>query len=117
MLGLLPLGHDLSLYYLVLVLVAFGFWLIARTVHSPFGQVLAAIRDSEARAVSLGYRVAHYKLAAYVLSAALAVAQACASLPQIGRLVQPVRFEADLRVTMQALGWRGGVTRLWRSSL
>ncbi|MBP6900264.1 MAG: branched-chain amino acid ABC transporter permease [Burkholderiaceae bacterium] len=72
LLGLLPLADNHALYYLVLALVAFGFWLIYRTVHSPFGHVLAAIRDSEARAVSLGYRVARYKLAAYVLSAALA---------------------------------------------
>lgn len=72
LLGLLPLGDNVTLYYVVLAAVAFGFWLIYRTVHSPFGHVLAAIRDSEARAVSLGYRVARYKLVAYVLSAALA---------------------------------------------
>lgn len=70
--GLLPLGSNLTLYYVVLVVVVAGFWLIHRTVNSPFGHVLAAIRDSEPRAVSLGYRVQRYKLAAYVLSAALA---------------------------------------------
>lgn len=72
LLGLLPLDNDLTMYYVVLVAVGLGFWLIYRTVHSPFGHVLAAIRDSEPRAVSLGYRVNHYKLAAYVLSASLA---------------------------------------------
>ncbi len=72
LLGLLPLADNTTLYYVVLAAVAFGFWLIYRTVNSPFGHVLAAIRDSEARAVSLGYRVARYKLVAYVLSAALA---------------------------------------------
>lgn len=72
LLGLIPLSDNLSLYYLVLVLVAFGFWIIFRTVHSPFGHVLAAIRDSEPRAISLGYRVNRYKLVAYVLSSALA---------------------------------------------
>lgn len=72
LLGLLPLADNLTLYYVVLAAVIFGFWLIYRTVNSPFGHVLAAIRDSEARAVSLGYRVARYKLVAYVLSAALA---------------------------------------------
>jgi len=72
LLGLMPLSDNLTLYYVVLAAVAFGFWLIYRTVHSPFGHVLTAIRDSEARAMSLGYRVARYKLVAYVLSAALA---------------------------------------------
>jgi branched-chain amino acid transport system permease protein len=72
LLGLLPLGSNLVLYYVVLAFVAFGFWIIHRTVRSPFGHVLAAIRDNEPRAVSLGYQVNRYKLAAYVLSAALA---------------------------------------------
>ena len=72
LLGLLPLADNLVLYYVVLAFVASGFWIIWRTVRSPFGHVLAAIRDSEPRAISLGYRVARYKLAAYVLSAALA---------------------------------------------
>jgi branched-chain amino acid transport system permease protein len=72
LLGLLALGNDTTLYYLVLVAVAFGFWIIYRTVNSPFGHVLTAIRDSEARAVSLGYRANQYKLVAYVLSSALA---------------------------------------------
>ena len=72
LLGLIPLSDNLSLYYLVLVVVGLGFWIIYRTVNSPFGHVLAAIRDSEPRAISLGYRVNRYKLVAYVLSAALA---------------------------------------------
>jgi branched-chain amino acid transport system permease protein len=72
LLGLLPLDSDLTMYYVVLAAVGFGFWLIYRTVHSPFGHVLAAIRDSEPRAISLGYRVNQYKLMAYVLSAWLA---------------------------------------------
>jgi branched-chain amino acid transport system permease protein len=72
LLGLLPLSDNLALYYVVLVVVAAGFWIIWRTVQSPFGHVLAAIRDSEPRAISLGYRVNRYKLVAYVLSAALA---------------------------------------------
>jgi len=72
LLGLLPLGDNLALYYLVLAVVVFGFWLVYRTVNSPFGHVLAAIRDSEPRAISLGYRVNRYKLVAYVLSSALA---------------------------------------------
>jgi len=70
--GLLDLGNDLSLYYVVLAITAAGFALIVRTVHSPFGQVLRAIKENEPRAISLGYEVDRYKLLAFVLSAALA---------------------------------------------
>lgn len=68
----LDLGDDLGLYYLVLAIFIAGFWLIYRTVHSPFGQVLTSIRENEARAVSLGYDVERFKLVAFVLSAGLA---------------------------------------------
>jgi branched-chain amino acid transport system permease protein len=70
-LGLLDLGNSMIMYHTLLVIVLFGFWLIWRTVHSPFGQVLKAIRDNEARATSLGYNVDRYKLLAFILSAAL----------------------------------------------
>ena len=68
----LDMGNDLVLYYVVLAIFAATFWLIYRTVHSPFGQVLTSIRENEARATSLGYDVARFKLLAFVLSAALA---------------------------------------------
>ena len=70
--GVLDLGNDLTLYYLVLALAVAGFALIVRTVHSPFGQVLKAIRENEPRATSLGYRTDDYKLIAFVLSTTLA---------------------------------------------
>jgi branched-chain amino acid transport system permease protein len=60
------------MYYTVLAIFAAGFFLIHRIVHSPFGQVLKAIRDNEPRAISLGYRTERYKLAAFTMSAALA---------------------------------------------
>jgi branched-chain amino acid transport system permease protein len=72
LLGVLSLSNDLTLYYFVLAVCLSGFWLIRRIVHSPFGQVLTAIRENEARALSLGYEVDRYKLLAFVLSAALA---------------------------------------------
>ncbi len=69
------LGFDLSsdthLYYLVLAVAAGAFWLIHRSIHSPFGQILKAIRENEPRAISLGYDVDRYKLLAFVLSAAV----------------------------------------------
>ncbi|MSP48153.1 MAG: branched-chain amino acid ABC transporter permease [Alphaproteobacteria bacterium] len=72
MFGFLDLADTLTLYYVVLAIVAAGFLLIYRTIHSPFGQILKAIRENEPRAISLGYRVDHYKLLAFILSAALA---------------------------------------------
>jgi branched-chain amino acid transport system permease protein len=68
----LDLANDVNLYYLVLAIFAGSFWLIQRTIHSPFGQILKAIRENEPRAISLGYDVAKYKLLAFVLSAGLA---------------------------------------------
>jgi branched-chain amino acid transport system permease protein len=68
----LDLAEDMNLYYLVVAIFAGSFWLIQRTIHSPFGQILKAIRENEPRAVSLGYDVAKYKLLAFVLSAGLA---------------------------------------------
>ncbi|HRP95411.1 MAG TPA: branched-chain amino acid ABC transporter permease [Rhodocyclaceae bacterium] len=68
----LDLADDYQLYYVVVALFAGGFWLIQRTIHSPFGQTLKAIRENEARAISLGYDVDRYKLVAFVLSAAIA---------------------------------------------
>ena len=71
MFGVLPLEDTMTLYFVVLAIFVFGFLLIFRAVHSPFGQVLKAIRENEPRAVSLGYKVDQYKLIAFVLSAAL----------------------------------------------
>ena len=70
--GLIDLKNDLVLYYIVLAIVVAAFLLIVRTVHSPFGQVLKAIKENEPRATSLGYDTNRYKLVAFVLSAALA---------------------------------------------
>jgi branched-chain amino acid transport system permease protein len=72
LLGFVNLENDITLYYVVLGIFVLAFLLIFRTVHSPFGQVLKAIRENEARATSLGYDTARFKLLAFVLSAALA---------------------------------------------
>jgi len=78
--GLIDLGHfytvngrplGLNLYYFVFFMFCLGFWIIYRTIHSPFGQVLKAIRENEPRAVSLGYKVERFKLTAFVISASL----------------------------------------------
>jgi branched-chain amino acid transport system permease protein len=72
LLGFINLSDNLAMYYFVLAIFLAGFWLIHRTIHSPFGQVLKAIRENEPRAISLGYAVDRYKLLAFVLSATLA---------------------------------------------
>lgn len=70
--GLIDLRQVFNMYVLVFVIFLGGFLLIFRVIHSPFGQVLKAIRENEPRAVSLGYDTDRYKLLAFVLSAALA---------------------------------------------
>jgi branched-chain amino acid transport system permease protein len=70
--GLVDLSSDLTLYFVVLAIVFGALLLIYRIIHSPFGQVLKAIRDNEPRSVSLGYKVNRYKLAVFVMSASLA---------------------------------------------
>ena len=72
LLGLIDLCNDITMYYVVLAIMVAAFALIVRIIHSPFGQVLKAVRENEPRATSLGYEVARYKLLAFVLSAALA---------------------------------------------
>ncbi|HEX2565841.1 MAG TPA: branched-chain amino acid ABC transporter permease [Burkholderiales bacterium] len=70
--ALVDLNNIWAMYAVVLLVFLGGFLLIYRTIHSPFGQVLKAIRENEPRAISLGYDTARYKLQAYVLSATLA---------------------------------------------
>ena len=72
LLGVFNVHNDLVFYYVVLAIFCVGFLVIYRTIHSPFGQVLKAIRENEPRAISLGYAVDRFKLIAFVLSAALA---------------------------------------------
>ncbi|NLF55861.1 MAG: branched-chain amino acid ABC transporter permease [Thauera phenolivorans] len=70
--GLIDLSDNIAMYYLVFAVFCIGFFIIYRTIHSPFGQILKAIRENEPRAISLGYDVAKFKLLAFVISASLA---------------------------------------------
>jgi len=72
LLGVVDLSSDMTLYWFVAAVFLAGFLLIHRVIHSPFGQVLTAIRENEPRATSLGYRTDDYKLVAFTLSAAIA---------------------------------------------
>ena len=71
LLGLFDMQNNMALYYFVLAVFVLGFVIIQRTIHSPYGQVLKAIRENEPRAISLGYNVDAHKLLAFVISAAL----------------------------------------------
>jgi len=70
LLGVIDLNDPKAMYYTVVAIFLFGYAMIRRIVHSPFGQILTAIRENPARATSLGYKIEDYKLAAFVLSAA-----------------------------------------------
>jgi len=70
--GLIDISHPAAMYVVVLAIFLGGFLLIHRIINSPFGEVLKAIRENEARAISLGYKTDRYKLMAFVLSATLA---------------------------------------------
>lgn len=72
LLGVVDLSDPIAMYYMVFAIFLIGFLIIYRTVHSPFGQILTAIRENEPRARSLGYNVERFKLIAFTLSAALA---------------------------------------------
>jgi branched-chain amino acid transport system permease protein len=70
--GIVDLRNEMTMYAVVLIIFLAGFMFIYRIIHSPFGEVLKAIRENETRAISLGYKTDLYKLVAFVLSATLA---------------------------------------------
>ena len=70
--GIISLQNDMVAYWFIAGIFLAGFLLIHRIIHSPFGQVLKAIRENEPRATSLGYRTDDYKLICFILSATLA---------------------------------------------
>jgi branched-chain amino acid transport system permease protein len=100
----LDLSNQTVLYYFVLAVFLFGFLVIYRTINSPFGDILKAIRENEPRAVSLGYRVDQYKLAAFVLSAALAgLAGATKAIFAQNASLSDVQFAASGEVVLMTL--------------
>jgi branched-chain amino acid transport system permease protein len=70
--GVISLADTMTMYVVVVAIFLAGFLFIHRIIHSPFGEVLKAIRENEARAISLGYKTDRYKLVAFMLSATLA---------------------------------------------
>jgi len=112
LLGLVDLRPDSHLYYFVYGVFVLGFLLVYRTIHSPFGQVLRAIRENEPRATSLGYDVNRYKLLAFVLSAALAgLAGATKTLVFQLASLSDVHWHASGEVVLMTL--LGGMGTVW----
>ena len=113
--GMIDLRNVWAMYALVFAVFVGGFLLIHRTVHSPFGQVLKAIRENEPRALSLGYDVNRYKLLAYVLSATLAgLAGATKALVfELASLTDVHWTMSGEVVLMVLLGGSGPCSGLW----
>jgi branched-chain amino acid transport system permease protein len=111
-LGFIDLANDLNLYYLVLLVFVAGYAIIWRAVHSPFGQVLKALRENEPRAISLGYDVERFKLLAFVLSAALAgLAGATKTLVFVSATLSDATWQmSGLVILMTLVGGMGTLT-------
>ncbi len=109
--GVLNLSNDLTFYYVVAAIFLASILLIYRIIHSPFGQVMKAIRENEPRAISLGYRVHRYKLTIFVISAALSgVAGATKALVfQLASLTDVYWTMSGEVVLMTLLGGMGTV--------
>jgi branched-chain amino acid transport system permease protein len=104
LLGFIDLSNQTILYYFTLVVFLFGFLTIYRTINSPFGEILKAIRENQPRAVSLGYRVDQYKLAAFVLSATLAgLAGATKAIVAQNASLTDVQFSMSGEVVLMTL--------------
>ena len=111
-LGLLDLSNPTQLYVFVAAIFLIGFFIVYRTVNSPFGEVLKAIRENEPRAISLGYRVTLYKLMAFTLSAALAgLAGATKALVVQNASLSDVGFSMSGEVVLMTL--LGGMGTLY----
>ncbi len=111
-LGLIDLSQPMQLYGFVAVVFVLGFLFVYRTVNSPFGEILKAIRENEPRAISLGYRVTRYKLTAFVLSTALAgLAGATKALVVQNASLSDVGFSMSGEVVLMTL--LGGMGTLY----
>ena len=110
--GLIDLSKDINLYYLVMAIFIIGYFIIWRTVNSPFGQVLQALRENEPRAISLGYDVDRFKLVAFVLSAALAgLAGATKTLVFVSATLSDATWQmSGLVILMTLIGGLGTLT-------
>ena len=113
--GVIDLNVPENMYLFVLAIFLLGMFAIWRTIHSPFGHILQAIRDHESRAISLGYNVGQFKLIAFVVSAALAgLAGGLKALVFQIATLDDVSFHTSGAVVLMAL--LGGVRAVLRSA-
>jgi branched-chain amino acid transport system permease protein len=104
MFGFIDLSNQMTLYYVVLAIFVLAFLLIHRIVNSPFGEILKAIRENEPRAISLGYKVDRYKVAAFVMSATLAgLAGATKAIVTQNASLTDVNFSTSGEVVLMTL--------------
>jgi branched-chain amino acid transport system permease protein len=104
MFGVIDLSNQMTLYYVVLAIFILAFLLIHRIVNSPFGEILKAIRENEPRAISLGYKVDRYKVAAFVMSASLAgLAGATKAIVTQNASLTDVNFSTSGEVVLMTL--------------
>ena len=108
----LDLQQDIQLYYLVLAIFVIGYAVIWRTVHSPFGQALTAIRENEPRMISLGYNTDRFKLLAFVISASLSgLAGATKSLVFVSASLSDATWHmSGMVILMTLIGGMGTLT-------
>jgi branched-chain amino acid transport system permease protein len=110
----LNVADATTFYYAALPFVLFGYWLAYRIVHSPFGHVLVAIRDNEARAQALGYPTQRYKLLGFLLSAGLAgLAGSLYALGHGFAALELVHWSTSGTVVVMTI--LGGIGTLWGS--
>jgi branched-chain amino acid transport system permease protein len=104
LLGVFDLSQDMTLYGFVLIVFLAGFLIIHRTINSPFGELLKAIRENEPRAISLGYKTDRYKITAFVLSAALSgLAGALKSIVEQNASLTDVHWATSGEVVLMTL--------------
>ncbi len=102
--GFIDLSNQMTMYFFVLAVFVVGFLVIHRIINSPFGDVLKSIRENEPRAISLGYKADQYKLAAFVMSAALVgLAGATKSIVAQNASLTDVHFSMSGEVVLMTL--------------
>jgi urea transport system permease protein len=101
-----------ALFSISCVAIMVAFVLCRAIITSKFGKVLIAIRDAEARARFLGYRVESYKVFIFTLSACMAGVAGALYVPQVG-IINPSEFapaNSIEAVIWVAVGGRGTLT-------
>jgi len=107
------LTDNVAFYYFVLVVFALGVAGMWRLVHSPYGRVIAAIRQSETRAAHLGYHVWLYKVSIFTLSAAISgLAGGLFAMAQLAAFPDVMSLHQSGYVVMMTLVG-GGLVSFW----